>query len=333
METVSYGDRNWPVLVVVAFLVGLIILDISLLYSPSPGPEEWLLIAGGIPLWVVLVAWWTRVFVRSRKFYCTTPACAITGRKRVFMPKEGQWICTQCKRPLTAHISTFPQQPQPIEAPSHNGSLGNTFLGGVAGLRIYRYKGYGEVSVVSGFHNPWGYGIYLTDSSLIGVSYTKYLSRAYRPGWILSIAWIAILTIGIPIIVITHTEQLPIWFIPFFPFGCFGCMILSLVFLLYLSPKRASKQIDSIQVNSIKDVETLPKDVILRRDDVSEINFRATKIRDPGHGRTPGSIISFSSNRTQPAIFVTTNREKHRQLVKLVQDFASENPPIRLTQD
>lgn len=106
---------------------------------------------------------------------------------------------------------------------------------------------------------------------------------------------------------------------------------MSLVFLLYLSPKRASSQIDRIQVNSVGDLELTWKDVTLRRDDISEINISGTKVYDPGHRSSPGSIISVSSKTGQPVIFVTTNEEKFKQLLKLVQDFARGEPPISLT--
>ena len=107
---------------------------------------------------------------------------------------------------------------------------------------------------------------------------------------------------------------------------------MSLVFLLCLSPKRASNQIDRIQVNSIRDLETLRKDVILSRDEISEINFRRTKVFESGHGKYSfGSILSISSKRGQPVIFVTTTRQKFDWLVLLFQDFAERDPPINIT--
>src|SRR5436189_3614381 len=105
---------------------------------------------------------------------------------------------------------------------------------------------------------------------MIGVSYRRHLSRAYYPGWILSGAWIAIIAATFVMFAVTQTGELPAWSIPIFPVACFGAMIMSLVFLLYLSPKRASDQIDHIQVNSVRDPETLRKHSILRRVDVSE---------------------------------------------------------------
>ena len=133
---------------------------------------------------------------------------------------------------------------------------------------------------------------------------------------------------------VTHTGELPAWWIPIFPIACFGAMIMSLVFLLYLSPKRASDQIDNIQVNSVRDLETLRKDFILRRDDISEINVRRTKVSEIGHGiYSSGAILSVSSKRGEPVILVTTNREKLEELEELIEDFAERNPPIRLTEN
>ena len=335
MDPGNTGSRNWLVLVFVGFFLGLILLDVSLILGGTFAGGDFILIAGGIPLWIALLAWTARVFVRSRRFYCTTPSCAIIGRKRVFMPRGDAWVCTQCGRPLITQALTFQQQPQPLtNVVPFSGSLGDSFLGGVAGLRIYRFKGRGEVNIVSGWHNPWGYGVYFTDRSMIGVSYTRYLSRAYYPGWILSGAWIAIIAATFVMFAVTHTEELPAWWIPIFPIACFGAMIMSLVFLLYLSPKRASDQIDHIQVNSVRDLETLRKDFILRRDDISEINLRRTKVAEIGHGiYSSGAILSVSSKRSEPVILVTTNREKLEELVELIEDFAERDPPIRLTEN
>ena len=169
---------------------------------------------------------------------------------------------------------------------------------------------------------------------MIGVSYTRYLSRAYYPGWILSGAWIAIIAATFVMFAVTHTQELPAWWILIFPVACFGAMIMSLVFLLYLSPKRASDQIDHIQVNSVRDLETLRKDFILRRDDISEVNVRRTKVTEIGHGiYSSGAILSVSSKRGEPVILVTTNRKKFEELVELIEDFAERDPPIRLTEN
>jgi hypothetical protein len=150
VQAENKGERNWLVLIIVAFFLGLILLDASILLSVPLDPGQWFLTAVGIPLWVALLAWATRIFVRSRKFYCTTPACAITGRKRVFMPKAGQWVCTACKTPLRMQVFPIPQQSQLLDdPPSQSGNLGDMYLGGIAGLRIYRFKGHGEVNRVS----------------------------------------------------------------------------------------------------------------------------------------------------------------------------------------
>jgi len=328
------GSLNWLVLVFVAFFLGLILLDVSLILGGTLAGVDFILIVGGIPLWIALLAWTARAFVRSRRFYCTTPSCAITGRKRVFAPRGGAWVCTQCGRQLNTQALTFQQQPQPLtDIVPFSGSLGDSFLGGVAGLRIYRFKGRGEVNIVSGWHNPWGYGVYFTDRSMIGVSYRRYLSRAYYPGWILSGAWIAIIAATFVMLVVTHTQELPASWIPIFPVAFFGAMIMSLVFLLYLSPKHASDQIDHIQVNSVRDLETLRKDFILQRDDISEINVRGTKVTEIHGIYSSGAILSVSSKRGEPVILVTTNRKKFEELVELIEDFAERDPPIRLTEN
>ncbi len=227
--------------------------------------------------------------------------------------------------PPTFGIPPHQQPNPPVDAPTLSNSSRDGFVGGVAGLRMYRFKGQGGANSVSSWHNPWGYGVYFTDKNLVGVSYTKYLSRAYKPGWILSLAWIGILAATSAFFAVTHVQDLPLWWVPIFPIGFFGCMFLSFAFLLYLSPKRANNQIDQIQVKSITDVEALRKDLVLRRDEISEINI------DHGYGISSGAILSIRSKTYQPVTLVTTNKEKLRQLMKLVQDFADRDPVIRVT--
>ncbi len=198
-------------------------------------------------------------------------------------------------------------------------------MGGIAALRIYRYKGKGPANIVSGWHNPWGYGLYFTDNRLLGVSYTKYLSRAYIPAWILSIGWVVIWVSEVAWARMTNSENAPLWFLPIL----FGTMVASLVFLLYLSPRRASTQIESLAVNSIWDLEILPKDVVLQRGDISQVTVEGTRVHDPGRSWVSGSIITLSLKTGETVVFVNTlDREKSRRLFQLFQNFCAQDPSI-----
>src|SRR2546428_3882220 len=64
--------------------------------------------------------------------------------------------------------------------------MGETFLGGVASMYIGRLA---NDALRDGFSTR-GYGIYFTDSRLIGVSYKNITSRAFRLGYVFSLIWI-----------------------------------------------------------------------------------------------------------------------------------------------
>ena len=201
-------------------------------------------------------------------------------------------------------------------------------LGGIAALRIYRHKGSGTANVISGWHNPWGYGLYFTDKRLVGVSYTKYLSRAYIPGWILSLGWIGILGLGIAWARATNSPNVPIWFPPLL----FATMGASLIVLLYLSPKRASAQIDNLTVSSISQLENIPIDIVLDRKDIDSVHFQRARIQDPGRLFVRGSLFIIRLRNGQVVIFGNSlDNEKLGRLRTLFQTFATRDPAIALT--
>ena len=202
------------------------------------------------------------------------------------------------------------------------------FLGGIAALRIYRHKGRGTPNVISGWHNPWGYGLYFTDKRLVGVSYTKYLSRAYIPGWILSLGWIGILVSGIAWARATNSENLPLWFPPLL----FATMGASLIVLLYLSPKRASAQIDNLNVSSVSQLENLPIDTVLERKNIENVHFQRARIQDPGRLYVRGSLFIIRLRNDQVVTFGNSlDKERLGRLQRLFQTFAARDPAIPLT--
>jgi len=194
-------------------------------------------------------------------------------------------------------------------------------------LRIYRHKGSGAANVI-GLRNPWGYGLYFTDKRLVGVSYTEYLSRAYIPAWILSLGWIGILVSGVAWARATNSRNFPLWFPPLW----LATMAASLIVLLYLSPKRASAQIDNLTVSSISQLESLRIDTVLDRNDIDNVHFQIARIRDPGLSRGRGSLFTIRLRNGQVVIFGNSlDNEKLGRLQQLFQAFATRDPAIPLT--
>ena len=203
--------------------------------------------------------------------------------------------------------------------------LTEAFLGGVAALRITRYKGQGLARMLSG---SWGYGLYFTDSRLIGVSYTKYLPRAYIPFWLLTLVWIVTIASSVAWGRLTNSENLPPWSVLLW----LGSMISSLVFLFYASPKLASHWIQSKVVRSTMELEDTAQDVIFQASDISEIDIQYAKVYDDVRQWVPGSVITVSLKTGQTIIFANTlNKEKFGQLLQLFQNFCSLNPSIKLS--
>jgi len=103
----------------------------------------------------------------------------------------------------------------------------------------------------------------------------------------------------------------------------------SLVFLLYLSPRRASAQIDRLVVSSTRELESLPKDVVVERNDISLANFQRTRIYDPGRGFVRGSMFTLALKNGQKVIFANTlDTERLGRLLQLFQRFTAPDPAI-----
>src|SRR5947208_9279217 len=105
---------------------------------------------------------------------------------------------------------------------------------------------------------PVGYGIYLTDKRLIGVSYKKVVSRAYRPAYVLFLIWIFSLVSLLIYSRLTGARDLPP--LPF----VMSLIIVDLILLVYWSPKQASGRVDSKRTHkSREDLHQIVTDAIL----------------------------------------------------------------------
>lgn len=179
--------------------------------------------------------------------------------------------------------------------------------------------------------NPWGYGLYFTDSRLIGVSYKKIVSRAFLPGLILFLIWVvalvSVITYG-RIAGIPSSEPIG----PGIILGplLVGPLVLSLLYLLYLGPKHAASRTESQLVNSIWELESLRKDLVIQRIDVSQVSIQGRRFYDPwGGGIVLGSAVNVNLRTGQIIMFVNALRgERLRRLFGLLQDFCAQEPSI-----
>src|SRR5260370_24265691 len=104
--------------------------------------------------------------------------------------------------------------------------MSETFLGGVASPYIGRLA---NNALRDGFTTR-GYGLYFTDSRLIGVSYKKITSRAFRPAYVISVIWIASLASLVAYAVLTGAQQL-------YPLpAVMGLAAVSLLYIFVLLP-------------------------------------------------------------------------------------------------
>jgi len=198
--------------------------------------------------------------------------------------------------------------------------LTETFLGGFVALHLYRYTGPNY-----SLSNLWGYGLYFTNSRLIGVQYTRYLSRAYFLGYVLLLVGAVALVTSLVWANLTNSAYVPWWA------GAIvvGSFVASGVFITYLSPRRASNQIEREAPNSLLEIENWPKDLVLDRNDISQITVSGRIIVRGGIGR--GRIVVVTKTGQRHKFVNTLDKKRLGRLIDLLQEFCSEPPPISLT--
>jgi hypothetical protein len=186
------------------------------------------------------------------------------------------------------------------------------FIGGVAGSGLTRTTHTLKSSFYTQTGGPVGYGIYLTDKSLIGVSYQKLVSKAYRPAYVLFLIWIVSLILLIVYATLTGAkESLLLPFLMILP-------VVDLALIVYWSPKQASKKIEQATVTTIEDLQKSPSDIVLKRADISSITLRTSLI----------TILTKSGeSHTFPCHL---RRPKMRELLTLLKEFCQLTPSIDL---
>lgn len=178
------------------------------------------------------------------------------------------------------------------------------FLGGVAGFRLCRYTGRPGRIVLPQLSNPWGYGLYFTDNRVIGVSYRKIVSQAYRPAFLIFLIWIVSLVSLVAYAVLTAAKEiLPLPFV-------MGLAVIALIYLVYLSPKHARERTASQKVSSMSELEHLTKDTVLQRSEISSVNLRKASFYDPwGGGIVTGALITVILKTGQNVVFISRPQE------------------------
>ncbi len=185
------------------------------------------------------------------------------------------------------------------------------FLGGIASVRIYR-----RTNPFSVFVNSWGYGIYFTENRLIGVSYRKITSQAFRPAYVSLLIYLIVVASGSILVWLIGVPTLDIPLRRGLALLTIGFGFLFLGFMYYLSPKRASKEIERITVTSIQELEKLQNDVLLDRNRIWSVRI----------GRR---VIKVRMQTGQTYTFVNRLRRGDREsLMGLIHRFCAQNPSI-----
>jgi hypothetical protein len=142
--------------------------------------------------------------------------------------------------------------------------MGETFLGGFASPYIGRLAN----NALRDEFTTRGYGLYFTDSRLIGVSYKKITSRAFRPAYVISLIWIVSLASLVGYAVLTGAQQL-------YPLpAVIGLALVALVFLVYLSPRQATNEIKRQEATSMIDLANQPQDLVQERNNISQVTYQ-----------------------------------------------------------
>ncbi len=188
------------------------------------------------------------------------------------------------------------------------------FLGGVAGVGMNRTLRGFKSSFYVQTGGPSAYGIYLTDKRLIGVSYRKIVSEAYRPAY--AIFLLCILSL---ISLVVYTRLTGAQDLPPLPF-VMALAVVALVLLIYWSPKRASARLErESSGKSLPNFGKIAPDIILNRTGISQVTFR------------PGLIlVAMRSGETQ-TFLTKAGQKKGSQLLRLFLVFCSTAPLIEMT--
>ena len=159
------------------------------------------------------------------------------------------------------------------------------------------------------------YGIYLTDKRLIGVSYKKVVSGAYRPAYVLSLIWILSLVSLLIYARLTGAQNLPP--LPF----VMSLAVVAFILLVYWSPKQASGRVERKgTVKSLEELQQLVPDVVLNRSDISQVTARPSTF-----------TVFMRSGESHTFLSKKLSGDKSQSLLRLFQVFCSWTPLVEMT--
>jgi hypothetical protein len=196
-------------------------------------------------------------------------------------------------------------------------------LGRVAGPTIGRLALRGDA-----FNSGFGYAVYFTNNRIVGLSYTKLLSRSYYPAYVLilvfgaSLASVLILAqrAGVP-----QDQPIP-YYVVWAPI-VFGLLTLSTI-LLFVRPWQMGKWIRRNAPASLVDLTSQSPDLVLERQDISQVsidNYRFNIL-------TKSNQWYCFTVKVVPRYYSKPLKWKRepRQLFDLFQRCCSMDPPIPL---
>ena len=196
-------------------------------------------------------------------------------------------------------------------------------LGGVASSEIGRLAMRGD-----SFNTGYGYGVYLTNSRIVGISYKDKFSRSYYPAYLITLAFgisLTVIIVSAKLAGISGNQDIPYGII-------WGPIVLglcaSILILILLGPARAAKQITQQSPKSLLDLANESPDVVVERSDVSQVTVDTYRINVlTKSGRWYTFMVSVASPLySDPTSWTGPSGE----LFDLFKRFCSMDPPITM---
>jgi len=198
--------------------------------------------------------------------------------------------------------------------------LSEVLLGRVAGPTIGRMAFRGDA-----FNSGFGYAVYFTNNRIVGLSYTKLLSRSYYPAYVLLLAFgVSLVSIiiladraGVP-----QDQPIPDYVV-WAPI-VFGTLALSMILLL-VRPWQTGNRIRR-DAPSLLDLASQSPDLVLSRQDISQVsidNYRVNVLTRSNQWYC-FMVKVAARNYSKPWKW----KGEQRQLFDLFQRFCSVDPPI-----
>ncbi|HVH14299.1 MAG TPA: hypothetical protein VNA15_01095 [Candidatus Angelobacter sp.] len=199
--------------------------------------------------------------------------------------------------------------------------MAEALLGGVAGSAIGRLALRGD-----SFNTGFGYGVYLTDSRIIGISYKEKFSRSYYPAYLVGLCFGISLTLVVvyaKLSGISGNQQIP-YAIIWAPI-LWGLAASSMI-LLYLRPSKVAKKIMQRAPKSLLDLANESPDIVVERPNVSQVTVDAYRINVLAKSGQWYAFMIAPRLSSDPTKWTGQSGE----LFELFKRFCSLEPPITM---